>query len=450
MVEQPRPTTYKEALQKHNSFSDDQVFYSDEDDCLCERCSCIIARVFGKVAVGIKSPQSDTGFGPIVEPKKVESVFSRVEKPKQLRTFKPPIGEPNKWYSMESVSVKPPQKRHFKYGYNPYFPKMTRTQRRRWLRQQMYNSQEPRQTLENSNDALLNKAKGIKFEIQQKGGILTPKYVKTSPGSIRLIGNETSIINSIIPFEEIKENKFLEELGDADMMEGLEDIEGWDDLEAFNEFGEELELEQKKENSSNMECNVITLPIEFMAKQNIIEDEEHSSKGSNAQGACHILLTDEEMENLELATEAELEFLPRFDYNGKPTRVEMAKEQPCSAGEDFTDQEIGKEWFDNYIVEPQMLNIVEKPVKFKLFSGYPNYSNETQSSLFRMEWSFLASFLNYLSGLLRINDEIEDVFILYAPAPGIMRNHSHDTVQASIEMNNFKIMDNLREHPPEF
>ena len=90
-------------------------------------------------------------------------------------------------------------------------------------------------------------------------------------------------INSIIPFEEIKENEFLEELGDANMMESLEDIEGWDDLEAFNEFGEELELEQKKQKkSSNMECNVITLPIEFMAKQNIIEDEEHSSKGSNA------------------------------------------------------------------------------------------------------------------------------------------------------------------------
>ena len=94
------------------------------------------------------------------------------------------------------------------------------------------------------------------------------------------------------------------------MMEGLEDIEGWDDLEAFNEFGEELELELKKENSSNMECNVITLPIEFMANQNIIEDEEHSSKGSNAQGACHILLTDEEMENLEPKAEAKLEFPP--------------------------------------------------------------------------------------------------------------------------------------------
>ena len=92
-------------------------------------------------------------------------MFSRVEKPKQLCTFKPPIGEPNKWYSKESISVKPPQKRHIKYGYNPYFTQMTRTQRRHWLRQQMYKSQEPRQTPENSNDAPLNKAKEIKVEI---------------------------------------------------------------------------------------------------------------------------------------------------------------------------------------------------------------------------------------------------------------------------------------------
>ena len=91
-------------------------------------------------------------------------------------------------------------------------------------------------------------------------------------------------MNSIILVEEIKGNEFLEELGDAYMMEGLEDIEGRDDLEAFNEFGEELELEQRKENSSNVECNVVTLPIEFMAKQNITEDEELNSKGSNARG----------------------------------------------------------------------------------------------------------------------------------------------------------------------
>ena len=126
-------------------------------------------------------------------------------------------------------------------------------------------------------------ARNPKNEIKEKE-ILKEKEMQEE----RLVEIETKeksegIINSIIPFEEIKENEFLEELGDANMMEGLEDIEGWDDLEAFNEFGEELELEQKKQKkSSNMECNVITLPIEFMAKQNIIEDEEHSSKGSNA------------------------------------------------------------------------------------------------------------------------------------------------------------------------
>ena len=51
--------------------------------------------------------------------------------------------------------------------------------------------------------------------------------------------------------------------------------------------------------------------------------------------------------------------LTGFDYNGKPTRVEMVGEEPCSAGEDVTDQEIGKEWFDDNIVEPQLPNIVD-------------------------------------------------------------------------------------------
>ena len=54
--------------------------------------------------------------------------------------------------------------------------------------------------------------------------------------------------------------------------------------------------------------------------------------------------------------------LTGFGYNGKLTRVEMVGEQPCSAGEEVTDQEIGKEWFDDNIIEPQMPNIVEEPV----------------------------------------------------------------------------------------
>ena len=54
--------------------------------------------------------------------------------------------------------------------------------------------------------------------------------------------------------------------------------------------------------------------------------------------------------------------LTGFGYNGKPTMVEMAGEQPYSAGEDVTDQEIGKEWFDDNIIEPQMPNIIEEHV----------------------------------------------------------------------------------------
>ena len=55
--------------------------------------------------------------------------------------------------------------------------------------------------------------------------------------------------------------------------------------------------------------------------------------------------------------------LTGFDYSGKPTRVEMAGEQPCFAGEDVTNQETGKEWFDDNIIEPQMPYVVEEPIR---------------------------------------------------------------------------------------
>ena len=71
----------------------------------------------------------------------------------------------------------------------------------------------------------------------------------------RLAESETEeksegIINSIIPFQENKGKQFLEELGDAD-------IEGQDDLQAFNEFGEELELEQKEKKKIPVIWNVM-------------------------------------------------------------------------------------------------------------------------------------------------------------------------------------------------
>ena len=41
----------------------------------------------------------------------------------------------------------------------------------------------------------------------------------------------------------------------------------------------------------------------------------------------------------------------------------MAGEQPCFAGEDVTNQETGKEWFDDNIIEPQMPYVVEEPIR---------------------------------------------------------------------------------------
>ena len=54
--------------------------------------------------------------------------------------------------------------------------------------------------------------------------------------------------------------------------------------------------------------------------------------------------------------------LTGFDYSGKPTRVEMVGEQPCSTGEDVTNQEIGREWFDDNIIEPEVPYIDEEPI----------------------------------------------------------------------------------------
>lgn len=54
------------------------------------------------------------------------------------RIVKPPLGEINRWVEV----ITPANRQHvrslpvYKYGYNLEFPSMTRTQKRRWLRQQ--------------------------------------------------------------------------------------------------------------------------------------------------------------------------------------------------------------------------------------------------------------------------------------------------------------------------
>jgi hypothetical protein len=50
--------------------------------------------------------------------------------------IRPPVSEVGRWVTLESPSLKPIHRHEYKYGYNPYFSRMTRTQRRRWIRQQ--------------------------------------------------------------------------------------------------------------------------------------------------------------------------------------------------------------------------------------------------------------------------------------------------------------------------
>jgi hypothetical protein len=59
--------------------------------------------------------------------------FESIRKPRMMR---PPVSEVGRWVTLETPRLKPIHKPKYKYGYNPYFSRMTRTQRRRWIRQQ--------------------------------------------------------------------------------------------------------------------------------------------------------------------------------------------------------------------------------------------------------------------------------------------------------------------------
>ena len=50
--------------------------------------------------------------------------------------MRPPVSKIGRWVTLETPGLKPIHKQEYKYGYNPYFSRMTQTQRRRWIRQQ--------------------------------------------------------------------------------------------------------------------------------------------------------------------------------------------------------------------------------------------------------------------------------------------------------------------------
>jgi hypothetical protein len=50
--------------------------------------------------------------------------------------MRPPVLKTGRWVTLKTPRLKPIHKQEYKYGYNPYFSRMMRTQRRRWIRQQ--------------------------------------------------------------------------------------------------------------------------------------------------------------------------------------------------------------------------------------------------------------------------------------------------------------------------
>ena len=62
----------------------------------------------------------------------LDSRFESIRRPRMMR---PLVTETGKWVTLEPLGLNQ-SKHEYKYGYNPYFSRMTRTQRQRWIRQQ--------------------------------------------------------------------------------------------------------------------------------------------------------------------------------------------------------------------------------------------------------------------------------------------------------------------------
>ena len=139
----------------------------------------------------------------------------------------------------------------------------------------MYKSQEPRQTPEISNDAPLNKAKEIKVEIRQKGGILTPKYVKTSPSAFRLIGNEKSMQRTK------SDNNMQQRMFESKQLaqsEMVQDLPKEENQELVIQDHKKLERYTSDLGSNRMEDNTVIVYIARKPKNEIKEKEISKEK----------------------------------------------------------------------------------------------------------------------------------------------------------------------------
>uniref|UniRef100_A0A2N9IET6 Reverse transcriptase domain-containing protein n=1 Tax=Fagus sylvatica TaxID=28930 RepID=A0A2N9IET6_FAGSY len=316
-------TTYKEALVRPPPVNMSQQL--ETDDCLCERCGHIMARVFAMAAnktdqarqqiqnqfethnrrresSGPQGPYRRELNGP-QGPYRREQYYSRnynqqFEDPRSNRTFKPPIAEKGRWVTLGSPNLKPIHQKVYKYGFNPNFNKMTKTQRRRWIRNQA-DDMECEETVPVKEDKNIYVGRNDKKPVEEKEIKKEKPYETTRV----YIGKKPKRKNQTKPEKLIEEA--VSETAKSDLVE-TEKIEADDTnidagenlLEDEDDDGEKFALsigairkeeptqienmqedDQDQETNTNVvDCNMVyVLPREFMFLERL-ELEENEDK----------------------------------------------------------------------------------------------------------------------------------------------------------------------------
>uniref|UniRef100_A0A2N9F3D7 Peptidase A2 domain-containing protein n=1 Tax=Fagus sylvatica TaxID=28930 RepID=A0A2N9F3D7_FAGSY len=246
--------------------------------------------------------------------------FESIRKPRMMR---PPVSKIGRWVTLETPGLKPIHKQEYKYGYNPYFSRMTRTQRQRWIRQQAALHQEfgkrdhysSRSTTNSDSMEVITRAEAPEY---LRGPYARKKDITEDIKSIEDSEGIEDIedVENIGDIEDMEDIENIEDVGDIEDMEDIENIEdidtfenseGIDDIEVEEaddieemegsetigctkngiQTGEPEIESQKPKNGKTLSCNAITLPREFMATTWVQREDD-------ARGAVPILLAEDE------------------------------------------------------------------------------------------------------------------------------------------------------------
>uniref|UniRef100_A0A2N9FYZ2 Uncharacterized protein n=1 Tax=Fagus sylvatica TaxID=28930 RepID=A0A2N9FYZ2_FAGSY len=373
-IEQPA-FSYKEILRREPPKPSQE---DSEDDTICERYSHILAKCFTKTKEEdskrqqepeIGRPESrsvshsqsiQSRLGPqYVQQKMAQSrltshqtLDSRFESIRRPRMIRPPISEARRWVTLESLGLKPIHRQEYKYGYNPYFSRMMRTQRQRWIRQKVALHQEyerkdhysSRSTFDSDSMEVITGAEAPEYlkgpYVKKEDTIDTPAKDIAIPIMKNDIGHK---VQSTVWFgrkkrspkgrKEAKDNSIKAERSQETSMENIqvnliedtediEDIKNIEGIEGLEDI-EDLEGIEDIEGVENFEGIEDIDDIEAERTDDVEEIEELE--------AMECTETDEVLEIQHGKPEIELEEPKNgIDQNGNPSRVTVGPEEPLT------------------------------------------------------------------------------------------------------------------------